>query len=74
MFLQNDSVKLDQQTSQDDDDPDLNNYENDYNIKLEDAGEKAVWLTSNGSLYDCGFYQIASFIFISITWTIGENL
>jgi hypothetical protein len=72
MLLEIASAKLDQQTSQDDDDPDLEKYDTDYHTQLEHAGDKAIWLTSNGSFYDCGLYQFASFIFISITWTIGE--
>lgn len=45
---------------------------NNYNVQIDKISEKAIWLCSNKSFFNCGFYQIISFLFISLAWGTGK--
>ena len=40
---------------------------------MELIADKANSIMSHGSFYNCGLYQIISFLFVSIAWTVGNG-
>ena len=48
-------------------------FNKDFDGQVELIADKANAIMSQGSLYNCGLYQIVSFLFISIAWTIGNG-
>ena len=51
----------------------MRKFERDYDAQVEKIADQATAIISDGSFYDCGLYQIISFLFISIAWTVGNG-
>lgn len=51
----------------------MEKFERDYDGQVEKIADQATAIISDGSFYDCGLYQIISFLFISIAWTVGNG-
>ena len=51
----------------------MKKFEKDYDGQVEKIADQATAIISDGSFYDCGLYQIISFLFISIAWTVGNG-
>ena len=51
----------------------MDKFDKDYDGQMEQIAEKATYIISNGSFFNCGLYQFLSFLFLSIAWTIGNG-
>lgn len=45
----------------------------DYDAELEKLGDRATDAVAKGSLFNFGFFQVISFLFISVAWTVGNG-
>lgn len=48
-------------------------FNKDFDGQVEIIADMATKIMSRGSFYNCGLYQIISFLFVSIAWTVGNG-
>jgi MFS family permease len=51
----------------------IDKFNTEFDVQVEKIADTANSIMSVGSFYDCGLFQIISFLFVSTAWTVGNG-
>lgn len=51
----------------------IDKFNTDFDVQVEKIADTANSIMSVGSFYNCGLFQIISFLFVSTAWTVGNG-